>query len=335
LRLLPPVIVLAVLGGIAIAAQLTRSIAGPIRQLEALTQTIAAGDFSRRIAVTGEDEFSALGRSFNRMQDRLHDTLTTLELANEQLRENRARLLEAERFAALGRFAAGIAHEINNPLAVINEQAGLLRDYLDRAGSFPGRERFAAPLETISESVTRCSAITHRVLNFAGSATVAAEELDVNALVAEVLAALRPDLLAKHLLLSLDLQPDLPAVRTGRSQLRQALGDVVRGRVAQLQRGGRISVASALRGPDTIAIVIRDSGPRPTPEALEHLDQPFSTARAVVLDPGLGLWISHGIMRKLGGNLAVAPDPPDGTVCTLTVPLAPPGDIPGADAPSA
>jgi C4-dicarboxylate-specific signal transduction histidine kinase len=324
IRLLPIALLVAILVGVGVDAGLSRSIAAPIRELEDLTHTIAAGDFSRRIAVAGEDEFSSLGRSFNRMQDRLHDTLTTLELANQELRSNRARLLEAERFAALGRFAAGVAHEINNPLAVINEQAGLLKDYLALPAASPERERFAGPLETITESVARCSAITHRILNFAGSPEVIAEEVDVNALVGEVLKELQPQLLAKHVLLSLDLRENLPATRTGRAQLRQAFGDVIRGRVPLLPRGGTITVSTAMQDPQSLRIMVRDTGPGLGPEMLEHLSQPFSTTRAVGLDPGLGLWISHGIMRKLGGDLLVGADAGGGTVFTFAVPLEPP-----------
>lgn len=324
IRWLPVVLLVAVAVGVAVDAGLSRSIAGPIGKLEALTHSIAEGDFSQRVKLAGEDEFSDLGRAFNRMQDRLHDTMTTLELANEELRRNRAQLLEAERFAALGRFAAGVAHEINNPLAVINEQAGLLQDYLAREAPSSERERFAGPLAAITDSVARGSAVTSRILNFAGSTAVTVEQVDVNALVADVLGSLQPQLREKHLLLTLELQPDLPPIHTGRAQLRQAFGDVVRARLAVLARGGSIRVHSGLADGRAVRVVVRDTGPGPDPATLEHLAQPFSTTRAVGLDPGLGLWVSHGIMRKLGGDLRVAADPEGGTVFTLELPLEPP-----------
>jgi signal transduction histidine kinase len=317
-------IVVAVALGVVIDAQLSRSIATPIRALEELTHKIAAGDFSGRIGIRGEDEFSSLARSFNQMQDRLHDTLTTLELANESLRKNRAQLLEAEKFAALGRFSAGVAHEINNPLAIINEKAGLMKDFLAAAAEFPERRRLRELAEAIAETVGRCSAVTHRILNYAGTVAVSSEDIDVNGLVAEVVKSLEAQLHVKHVLLAFELHPGLPRVVSGRVQVRQVLADIVRNAVDSVARGGQIRVSTALLDADTLQVTVRDNGPGIPRERLEHIFEPFSTTRETGMDPGLGLWISHGIMKKLGGDLLVASAPGEGTAYTVRIPVCPP-----------
>ena len=181
LRILLAAMLAAIVFGVIVNRRLSASIAVPLGDLEGLTKKIAAGDFSKRIAVRGDDELSSLGTSFNLMQDRIRDTLTTLEQANAELRENRAQLVEAEKLATLGRFSVGVAHEINNPLAIINEKAGLMKDYLERAEDFRDKERFSALLAAIFASVQRSRGITHRILDFAGQPGDSPEAVDLNA----------------------------------------------------------------------------------------------------------------------------------------------------------
>ncbi|HEY5999565.1 MAG TPA: HAMP domain-containing protein [bacterium] len=328
LRLLPLAIAAAILVGVVVDAQLSRSIARPVGDLEALTRQIAAGDFSRRIAIRGEDEFSSLARSFNQMQDRLHDTLTSLELANQELRANRAQLLDAERFAMLGRFAAGVAHEINNPLAVINEKAGLMRDYLARSAAFPERERFVELLGAVADGVERCRVVTHRILEYAGGVAVSPEAADVNAVIGEALKLSEPRMLARHVRLSLELAEGLPPISAGRRRLRQVLLDVIANRVEAAATGGQVHVSSALKDAGTVRIAVSGSGAALTPAVLEHLFEPFSTAPETGRDPGLGLWVSRGILRKLGGDILVATGAEGETTFLVEVPVGTPAQEP-------
>jgi two-component system NtrC family sensor kinase len=304
---------------------LSQNIADPIKRLEELTQRIAAGDLSGRVSVRGADEFSSLAGSFNRMQDRLHDTLTTLELANEDLRTKRVQLVEAEKLATLGRFSAGVAHEINNPLAIINEKAGLMRDYLALSGDFPDRERFTALIDAIVEGVTRCSATTHRILDFAGAAAVTTEAVDVNALLGELLKSFERQLLAKHILLTTDLSEGLPAIRTGRVRVRQVLADLIRNRLDAAAPGGLIRVSTGIRDGGTLQVAIGDNGPALSPESLGRLFEPFSSAGEIGREPGLGLWVSRGMMKNLGGDVLASSGPGRDTVFTVEIPVpAPP-----------
>ena len=119
--------------------------------------------------------------------------MISLELAVENLHDKQEQLVEVEKLASLGRVAAGVAHEINNPLAVINEKAGLLQDFLEVSGEFKHRERFGALLEGITDSVKRCRTITHRLLGFARRVEVTVEPIELNDVVRRVREYLEGD----------------------------------------------------------------------------------------------------------------------------------------------
>jgi signal transduction histidine kinase len=328
LRILLLAVAAAIVVGGVVNARLSQSIAAPIGRLEELTHRIAAGDLSGRVALGGDDEFSSLAESFNRMQDRLHDTLTTLELANEDLRTKRVQLVEAEKFATLGRFAAGVAHEINNPLAIIGEKAGLMRDYIALAADFPDRERFTALLDAIVEGVSRGRATTDRILDLAGAVAGAVEAVDVNVLLAELLKSVEPQLLAKHILLQADLAEGLPAISTGRARVRQVLADLLKNRLDALAPGGVLRVSTGMKDAGTLQATVADDGPGLPPEELGRLFEPFSGAGEIGRDPGLGLWVSRGVMKKLGGEILVSSGHGRGTVFAGEIPV--PGGSAGA-----
>jgi len=119
IRLLVIALLLVLVFGIVINMNLARSIATPILALEKITKKIAQGDFSEQIEVKGQDELSSLEASFNLMEEKLKNALWSLEHTIEKLREKQAQLVEAEKLASVGMLAAGIAHEINNPLTSV------------------------------------------------------------------------------------------------------------------------------------------------------------------------------------------------------------------------
>jgi C4-dicarboxylate-specific signal transduction histidine kinase len=311
----------AVAAGVVVNRRLSASIAAPLGDLEALTKKIAAGDFTERIAVGGDDELSSLGASFNLMQDRIHDTLTTLECANAELRENRAQLVEAEKLATLGRFSVGVAHEINNPLAIINEKAGLMQDYLERAKDFGDKERFSALLAAIFASVQRCRSITHRILDFAGMPGEQPEAVDLNSLVRDVVALLEPETGRKGIAVRLDLSPALPPVMSDRIQIQQVLASILLNAVEAVGQGGAIGVATGRKNAGTVRVSIEDNGRGIPAQVLEHIFEPFLlTAKQTGKGAGLGLSISYGIIRRLGGTILASSEPDKRTVFTVELP---------------
>ena len=321
LRFLLAAMLAAIVFGVAVNRRLSASIAVPLGDLEGITKKIAAGDYSKRVAVRGDDELSSLGTSFNLMQDRIHDTLTTLERANAELRENRAQLVEAEKLATLGRFSVGVAHEINNPLAIINEKAGLMEDYLERAGDFPDKERFSAMLTAIFNSVQRCRSITHRILDFAGKPGESPDAVDLNALVREVVALLEQEIGRKGIQVRLDLSNEIPPVMSDRTQIQQVLASILLNAIEAVSEGGAIGVMTGRKDAGTLQVSIEDNGRGIPGEALEHIFEPFLlTSKETGKGVGLGLSIAYGIIKRLGGGIRVRSEPDKGTVFTVELP---------------
>jgi two-component system NtrC family sensor kinase len=255
------------------------------------------------------------------MQDRIRDTLTTLEEANKELRESRAQLVEAEKLATLGRFSVGVAHEINNPLAIINEKAGLMKDYLERAEGFRDKERFSSLLAAIFASVQRCRGITHRILDFAGQPGDSPDAVDLNALVREVVALLEREIGPKGIRVRLDLAEGLPLVMSDRTQIQQVLASILLNAIEAVGEGGTIGVTTGRKDAGTLRVSIEDNGRGIPAEVLRHIFEPFLlTSKETGKGVGLGLAISYGVMKRLGGNILVGSEPGKGTVFTVEIP---------------
>jgi len=307
--------------GTIVNIKLAKSISDPIRHLEEVTNKVAAGDLSKRIDIQGSGEIASLGVSFNRMQERLVDTMKFLELANEKLRENRAKLVESEKLATLGRFSAGVAHEINNPLAIINEKAGLMKDYLNMTGDFSNKEKFLNMIDAISNSVVRCSTITHRILGFARKTDITPETINLNNLLEEVLGFIEKDILYKSIRLEKNLHKDLPEFVSDKIHLQQVFLNIIKNAVDAVEEGGLIRISTSVKNDNTIQATVTDNGHGISSDALKNIFEPFFTTKEKGKGTGLGLSITYGIIKQLGGNISVQSEPNRGTTFTIDIPV--------------
>jgi two-component system NtrC family sensor kinase len=247
--------------------------------------------------------------------------MISLELAVENLHDKQEQLVEVEKLASLGRVAAGVAHEINNPLAVINEKAGLLQDFLEVSGEFKNRERFGPLLGGIVDSVKRCRTITHRLLGFARRVEVTVEPIELNAEVQRVREYLETDIAAKSVRLRLDLAADLPTAHTDRVELEQVLVNILKNAIDAVREGGDVAIATRAKNQRWLQVVIADNGPGIPPDQLKRLFEPFFTTKEKGKGTGLGLFVSRGIMKKLGGKILVESAVGVGTNFTLELPV--------------
>jgi len=293
-----------------------------IRALSMALARVADGDYGVRIDTGGDEEFEAVADAFAAMQVRLRDTVSSLELAVRNLHEKQRALVEAEKLASLGRVAAGIAHEINNPLAVMAEQAGLLEDLLRLRQEAPGRPEYLRLVAGILEQVRRCRSITHRLLGYARRADLAAEEVDLNALARDVREYVGLASGDRGARVDLELAPGLPPVVTDRVQLEEVLVNLLRNAVQAVSPGtGRVALATGLADAGTARISVRDDGPGIPAELLPRIFEPFFTTKERGKGTGLGLFISHGIVKRLGGTIAVESGRGRGTAFTVCLPL--------------
>ena len=224
-----------------------------------------------------------------------------------------------EKLASIGRLAAGVGHEINNPLAIINQKTGLIEDLLQMSDDFPHKETIEQSLKGINTSVYRCKAITHRLLGFARRTEVTSEMIDVNEVISEVLQFLDNSLLYNRIRLCMDLGENLPEVKSDESQLQQVFLNIINNGIDAIGKDGHITITSYLVAGD-VRVVIQDDGPGMEEETLSHIFEPFYTTKEAGKGTGLGLSITYGLIKKLGGDITVRSQLGKGTAFTITIP---------------
>jgi two-component system NtrC family sensor kinase len=260
---------------------------------------------------------------------KLTDVLVKRMRECDERREAAYREMEhSHKLSSLGRLAAGVAHEINNPMAIINEKAGLMEDLIRYGGSFPEKEKFLGLIKAIIQSVHRCRSITHRLLGFAKRMEVQIEVLDLNEVVTETVSFLEREAVYRNITLDMRLQPELPKIASDRGQLQQVLLNVLNNAMAAVEHGGTISMRSWEKDAEFNAISVEDNGCGMSEETLKHIFEPFFTTKKGT-GTGLGLPITYGIVKKLGGTIEVESKEGVGTKMTVILPKRAKEDVGG------
>jgi two-component system NtrC family sensor kinase len=224
------------------------------------------------------------------------------------------------KMASIGRVAAGVAHEINNPMAIINENAGMIKDLLSVSDNFPMREKVLKHTNSILGSVDRVSKITHRLLGFAKRMDPQVESIDLRDLVNEVLSFLGKEALHRNIKIDFKFPESLPQITSDKGQLQQVLLNIINNAIEAVKDGGAIVIEVRCRSDEMIDFVITDDGPGMSREDLERIFEPFFTTKKKH-GTGLGLSITYGIVQKLGGRIDVKSKPGSGTTFTVTLPI--------------
>ncbi len=226
----------------------------------------------------------------------------------------------SHKLSSIGRLAAGVAHEINNPLAVINEKAGLMKDLIEITPDFPDKERFLGPVGTIIGSVERCRTITHRLLGFARRMDVEIQVLDVNDVVSETLGFLEKEALYRNIRLNLNFAKDLGKIESDRGQLQQVFLNILNNALQAMKDGDTLSVSTFERDEESVGVTIQDTGHGMSEETMKHIFEPFFTTKTAGRGTGLGLSITYGLVKKLGGDVDVQSKVGTGTRFTVYLP---------------
>ncbi len=237
------------------------------------------------------------------------------EVMNQQI-------VETGKLASIGELAAGIAHEINNPVAIMVEEAGWIQDLLsegiDKADNF---QEFKRALDQIQTQGHRCKGITHKLLSFARKTDSRMETLQLNEFVNEVVDLLSQQFKYANIDVDVQLDPELPAIQASATEIQQVLMNILQNAVYAMEKtGGRIIILTTAED-QTISIAIRDTGPGIPPDNLARIFDPFFTTRPVGKGTGLGLSICYGIINKMGGRIDVESRLDEGTTFTIVLPL--------------
>jgi two-component system NtrC family sensor kinase len=225
----------------------------------------------------------------------------------------------SNKLATIGRLAAGVAHEINNPMAIINEKAGLMRDLIDLDPEFQERDRLLPLTKSILNSVDRCRTITHRLLGFARRMDVEMEDVDLNYVVRDIVGFLEKEAFHRSVEVKLELEEDLPTIPSDRGQLQQAFLNILNNALDSVDEGGWVVIKSEICNEDRVVVCFEDNGVGMSEETIKHIFDPFFTTKQKY-GTGLGLSITYGIVKKLGGDIEVESEEGVGTAFKVYLP---------------
>ncbi len=319
----------------------------PLERIDRTMSAVEAGDLDARVGpVENRDEIGRLALHFDdllgslqsrnaelkRWADQLDrmvaDRTRELEHANENLRDAQRQLVMSEKLAAIGQLTAGVAHEINNPIAVMQGNLDLLREVLG-----PGAGPVVNELRLIDEQVNRIRLIVTKLLQFARPAEYAGyvEEVDVNGLLADCLV------LARHLMRkgAIAVEQELRATRRveiSRNELQQVLVNLLVNAIHAMPDGGTLALSTRDWEGKGVAVAIRDTGSGIHPEDLPRIFDPFFTTKRQH-GTGLGLSVSYALVERYGGSITVRSRPGEGAEFTVWLLAQPPflqisGEVP-------
>lgn len=233
------------------------------------------------------------------------------------------------KLASVGRLAAGVAHQINNPMAVINEKAGLIKDLLAIDANGIDEMRLRRLTDDISVAAKGAGAITHRLLGFARHLPMEIGPVLLDQLLRELVGFLTHDAEYRPIEVSVDIESQGRIIQSDQSLLEQAFFNIINNAVSAVGEGGRIDITLGDGADGFLEVRVIDNGPGIPSENLKHIFEPYYSTKSD-LGSGLGLSITHGIVHKLGGRIEITSQEGIGTQVLVALPASTPG---GSDAP--
>lgn len=290
------------------------AVMNPMRRLGRGVRLLAMGQFDKRLDATGDSEFVGLANDFNRMANELQTLYLDLE---DKVRLRSAQLAQSERLASVGFLAAGVAHEINNPLAIIAGEAELALSDLPEDAD----DDLKQALKTTRDEAFRCKGITHKLLSLARPGSDTRQPTDLRALADEVGNLIKT--LPQHKDRVVQVQGISVSAHTDPACVKQVLLNLVVNALESVGPGTGRVILNVTADTNHATITVTDNGKGIDAAALERVFEPFYTSKKTPSRPGLGLGlsISHAIIEDLGGSLrATSSGPGQGSTFTIELP---------------
>ena len=294
--------------------KLANGISRPISNLATASAAIAKGEFSQVLPVDSTDEIGSLTQTFNTMAQSLKERD---ELLKEQTLQQ---LTRSERLASIGRLAAGVAHEINNPLTgVLTFSHLLLRNS-------PENSQEREDLKTVIDATTRCKEIVRGLLDFSRQNEPHKKLSDLNDVLCGALNLTQNQARISHVDIVEEFDSNPPRLVIDADQIRQVAVNVILNAIDAMPDGGRLTIRT--RSVDETAgrwaeFEISDTGTGIPPENLEHVFDPFFSTKPTGKGTGLGLAIAYGIVTEHNGRISVSSETNRGTTVTVQLPVTP------------
>jgi two-component system NtrC family sensor kinase len=232
-------------------------------------------------------------------------------------------LIQSQKLASIGELSSGIAHEINNPLAIIGQEIEWMRHLLkeNEEKGLKGIEDLTDSMQEIGRQVNRCREITHKLLDFARKKEPLIQGVEINKLIEDMVKLVEKDASHKDIKIIRAYRQDIPLVYTDPPLLRQVILNLLNNAAYAIGQNGNITVTTAISENRTLDIGIRDTGCGIPKEDINKIFDPFFTTKPPGKGTGLGLSICHGIIRRLGGKFSVESTVGKGTTVTVHLPL--------------
>jgi two-component system, NtrC family, sensor kinase len=237
----------------------------------------------------------------------------------------------SNKMASLGRLSAGVAHEINNPLAIINEKAGLIKDLFTLTDNYSGNPKLMALINSVLSSVDRCAGITRRLLNFARRSATRVQEIDIASVISEVLDFMGKEAEYRCIAINISTDKDLPKFYSDPGKLQEILLNLFTNAFAAMNDGGKLSISAFPTDRGQIEVRVIDSGHGIPKSDIDRVFEPFFSTKIGKGGTGLGLSITYGLVQELGGDIQVQSVVGEGTTFILTLPLNPTDTARGQD----
>lgn len=305
----------------------------PIEQLMVGTRRIGEGGLEHRIPVSSRDELGRLAQSFNEMAESVRrehreneQWAATLEervrAKSDELERIYGQITQIEKMASLGKLAASVAHEINNPLAGILAYARLVTRRIQNGPlTDEKRAETLSDLELISRETTRCGEIVRNLLLFSRKQSGNVEVVTVKDAVDKAVRLIAHHMEMARVTPEVSVEPDSISLIGDEDQIQQALVAIMVNAVEAMPDGGRLGVVARQPSPqEPVTIAISDTGIGIDPEDLPHVFEPFFSTKKEGKGTGLGLSIAYAITERHGGDIRVESRPGAGTIFTLTLP---------------
>jgi len=306
----------------------------PLKKLQEGTEQLTEGALGYQIESHSHDQIGMLADSFNIMSLRLRGAneevvawARTLEdRVDEKTRELRRahdEVLHVETMASVGKMAAVVAHEINNPLSGILTYSKLIKKWVDN-GQVSAEKKAEAQqcLDLISSESRRCGELVKNLLSFSRQSPMNVQSTDINKLIGQTTMLVRPNLKIAAVELHTSLAEELPLLHCDPSQIEQVLLAVIVNAADAMPKGGNLWVESHLSGDGCkVVILVRDDGSGIPPEIMPKIFEPFVTTKDATHGTGLGLAVSRGIIERHSGQIKIDSEVGKGTTVTITLPV--------------
>ncbi len=302
-----------------------KKISNPLKQLEGIAVEITAGNYNQEFKLKAPREIEHLASSLDCMAKELENEKRELEeWANKlekkveertnEIKKIHSQLFRSEKLASLGKLAAGVAHEINNPLTGILTNSSLLLE--DLSETDPKRE----DVEVIVKETIRCREIVKRLLDFAKQIAPQKKLTNINTLIENIILLVRNQTSFRNIKIEKNLSSDIPDIMIDPDQVQQVFINIILNASEAMTRGGELTIDSKMdSNGNSIVVSIKDTGPGIPEHLHEKIFDPFFTTKEQ--GTGLGLSISYGIIEQHGGTINLETEIAKGTTFTIQLPI--------------